>query len=70
MRKRENKNYSFVLSPPDAKFKIAKKIKKIKNASMASFEATIGWRRMWKEEKKNSRFVPFLPDELKKIPKK
>ena len=46
MRKRENKNYSFVLFLPDAKFKIpkkiAKKFQKIKNASMASFEATIG----------------------------
>ena len=46
MRKRENKNYSFVLSLPDAKFKIPKKLqknsKKKKNASMASFEATIG----------------------------
>ena len=34
-RKRENKNYSFVPSLPDAKFKIAKKFKKLKNASMA-----------------------------------
>ena len=68
MRKRENKNYSFVLFLPDAKFKIpkknAKKFQKIKNASMASFEATIGWRRMWKEEKKNYRFVSLLPDAL------
>ena len=39
MRKRENKNYSFVQSLPDAKFKIPKKFNKIKNASMASFEA-------------------------------
>ena len=29
-RKRENKNYSFVPSLPDAKFQIAKKFKKIK----------------------------------------
>ena len=46
MRKRENKNYSFVPFLPDAKFKIpkkiAKKFQKIKNASMAPFEATIG----------------------------
>ena len=34
-RKRENKNYSFVPSLPDAKFKITKKFKKLKNASMA-----------------------------------
>ena len=27
---------------------------------MAPFEATIGWR-MRKEERKNYRFVPFLP---------
>ena len=31
-RKRENKNYSFVSSLPVAKFKIAKKFKKLKNA--------------------------------------
>ena len=41
-RKRENKNYSFVPSLLDAKFKIAKKFKKLKNASLASFKATIG----------------------------
>ena len=44
-RKRENKNYSFVPSLPDAKFKIAKKFKKLKNASMDSFKAIIGWKR-------------------------
>ena len=44
-RKRENKNYSFVPSLPDAKFKIAKKFKKLKNASMASHKARIGWKR-------------------------
>ena len=44
MRKRENKNYSFVLSLPDAKFKIPKKFKKIKNASMVSFLAKIVWK--------------------------
>ena len=37
--KRENKNYSFVPSVPSAKFKIAKKFKILKNASMASFKA-------------------------------
>ena len=40
--KRENKNYSFVPSLPDAKFKIAKKFKKLENASMASFKGRIG----------------------------
>ena len=29
---------------------------------MAPFQATIGCRRMRKEERKNYRFVPFLPD--------
>ena len=45
-RKRENKNYSFVPSLPDAKFKIPKKLqknsKKFKNNVMAQFQATIG----------------------------
>ena len=44
MRKRENKNYSFVPSLPDAKFKIpikiAKKFKKLKNTILASFIAS------------------------------
>ena len=34
-RKRENKNYSFVPSLPVAKFKIAKKFKKLKNHILA-----------------------------------
>ena len=41
---------------------------------MAPFQATIGWRRMRKEEKKDYRFVPFLPvsiiENSKKIAKK
>ena len=37
---------------------------------MAPFQATKGWRRMRKEENKNYRFVPFLPDAKYKIPKK
>ena len=41
-RKRENKNYRFVPSVPDAKLKIAKKFKKLKNACVASFKARIG----------------------------
>ena len=36
-RKRENKNYSFVTSLPDAKFKIAKKFKKLKKKSQYGF---------------------------------
>ena len=47
MRKRESKNYSFVPSLPEAKLnipkKIEKKIKKLKNTIMASFQAKIGW---------------------------
>ena len=37
---------------------------------MASFHAKIFWKRPRKRENKNYRFVPFLPDELQKIPKK
>ena len=37
---------------------------------MAPFQATIGCRRMRKEESKNYRAVTFLPDALQKIPKK
>ena len=41
-RKRENKNYRFVMFVPDAVQKIAKKVQKKKNTIMASFKATIG----------------------------
>ena len=64
-RKRENKNYSFVPSPPDAEFKIkknCKKFKKLKNASMASFKARIDWKRPGKKENKYCRSVSFLPN--------
>ena len=37
---------------------------------MAPFQATIGWWRMRKEERKNNRFVPFLPSAEQKMPKK
>ena len=37
---------------------------------MASFQVKIVWKRPRKRENKNYRFVPFLPDALKKIPKK
>ena len=36
---------------------------------MASFQAKIVWKWPRKREKKNYRFVPFLPDALQKIPK-
>ena len=59
-RKRENKNYSFVPSLPDAKFKIAKKFKK--KSHTASFKARIGWKRPRKKENKYCRSVWFLPN--------
>ena len=37
---------------------------------MAPFQATIGWKRMRKEENKNYRFIPFVPDAYQKIKKK
>ena len=61
-RKRENKNYNFVPSLPDTKFKIPKKFKKLKNASMASFKARKGWKRPGKKESKYYRSVSFLPN--------
>ena len=36
---------------------------------MASFQASIGWKRMRKNENKNYRSVPFLPDAKQKFPK-
>ena len=66
MRKRENKNYSFVPSLPDAKFKIpkkiAKKFKKLKNTILASFKARVSWKRPRKKENKYFRSVSFLPN--------
>ena len=50
--------------------KIGKIFKKLKNTIMSSFQAKIGWKMQRKRENKNYRFVPFLPDCLKKIPKK
>ena len=37
---------------------------------MSSFQAKIGWKMQRKRENKNYRFIPFLPDCVKKIPKK
>ena len=66
MRKRENKNYSFVPSLPDEKFKIpkkiAKKFKKLKNTILASFKARVSWKRPRKKENKYFRSVSFLPN--------
>ena len=41
-----------------------KKLKKLKNTTMASFQTNIVWKRPRKRENKNYRFVPFLPDAL------
>ena len=65
MRKRENKNYSFVPSVPSVienSKKIANKFKKVKNASMASIKARIGWKRPRKNENKYCCSVSFLPN--------
>ena len=59
-RKRENKIYSFVPPLPDAKFKIAKKLKKLKTASTASLKARIGWKWPRKKENKYCRSGSFL----------
>ena len=42
--------------------KIAKKLKKLKNTIMTSFQAKIGLKRMRKKENKYYRSIPFLPD--------
>ena len=42
--------------------KIAKKIKKLKNTIMASFQAKVGWKSPRKEENKNFRSISFLHD--------
>ena len=41
--------------------KIAKKLKKLKNSFMDSFQAKIGWKRLRKRENKNYPFVSSLP---------
>ena len=62
MRNMENKNYRFVSFLPDGKKKIPKKIKKVKNTIVDSFQAKIDWRRMRKRENKNYSSVTFLSD--------
>ena len=37
---------------------------------MSSLQAKIGWKRQRKRENKNFRFFPFVPDCVKRIPKK
>ena len=43
--------------------KIAKKFKKLKNTTMASYQAKIGWKMPGRREYKKYRSVLFLPDE-------
>ena len=42
--------------------KIAKKLKKLKNTIMASFQAKIDLKRPIKRKNKNCLSIPFLPD--------
>ena len=42
--------------------KIAKKFKKLKNTTMASFQANIGWKMPRKREYKEYRSVSFQPE--------
>ena len=58
----ENKNYRFVSFLPDGKKKIPKKIKKLKNTIVDSFQAKIDWKMMRKRENKNYTSVTFLSD--------
>ena len=71
MRNGENKNYRFVPFLPGAEQKMPqkkpKKLKKLKNTIMASFQAKIVWKRRRKREDKNYRFITFLPNALQKI---
>ena len=50
MRKIENKNYRFVSFLPNAQQKIPKKLKKLKNSIVDTFQAKIDWRGMRKRE--------------------
>ena len=54
---------SFSFVPTQGVIENSKKIaKQLKNTVMDPFQATIGWKRMRKEENKNYRFIPFVPD--------
>ena len=74
--KERNKNYRSILFRSylmrNRKFhKNSKKFKKKeKKYDYGSFQAKIGPKRMRNMENKNYRFVSFLPDAQKKIPKK
>ena len=75
MRKREIKMIDLFRSVPtryviENTKQIAKKFKKLKKTVAASFQVKIGRKRLRKRENKNYPSVPFLPEALKKIPKK
>ena len=74
MGKRENKKLSFRFVSTRCVIenfkKIAKIIKKLKNAIMTSFHDKIGWKSPRKGENKNYRSIPFQPDAQLKTPKK
>ena len=66
-RKRENKNCHSVpfrsYPTSNRKFqKNKKKFEKLKNTTMASFQAKIGWKMPRKREYKEYRSVSFQPD--------
>ena len=62
--KERNKNYRFVPTQYVIEnFKqIAKKIKKLKNTVVASFQLKIGRKRLQKRENKNYPSIPLLPN--------
>ena len=75
MRKREIKIIVPFCSVPtrcviENSIEIVKNSKKKKKYDYGSFQAKIGWKMMRNMENKNYRFVSFLPDAQKKIPKK
>ena len=62
--KERNKNYRSVPTRCviENSKQIAKKLKKLKNTIVASFQAKIGRKRLRKRENKNYPSVPFLPE--------
>ena len=63
LRKREYKKYRSVSFLPDAKQKIKKKFKDLKNTIMVSFLAKKSLKRTQKRENKNYHYISFQPDE-------
>ena len=49
---------------------LKKQQKKLKNSTMASFQAKIGWEKARKRENNKNRSDEFLPDSEQRIPKK